>query len=253
MYCLLLKKDIVQKEESAYNTAVNSMRRALSFDGNPATVDGILVTELRRTIATFEKEAVTPGVAPSHSYADKLQLLKDQSLVKWKEAHRMNQKEHQLKRAQLSATAIPAVERRFVEDIDSPGNGRVERVYNLASKAPDYFHPSMRGLLHSVSVSLDCVGGGTFNLPLASDNGKQLVSRKGTEGGKWLSNEVYYDPDSTELSVVLQGGGWNDTELRDHRLWIKSTTLKIAQTRLSLPENEVYNQVYLVNDKPPQF
>jgi hypothetical protein len=251
---LLLKKDIVQKEESAYNTAVNSMRRlALPFDGKPATVDRTLVAALRTTIATFEKEAVTPGVTPSPSYADKLQLLKSRSLVKWKEAHILNREKHQFNWGSLSATAVPAVELRFSEDIDLPGNGRVERVYNLASKAPDYFHHSVRGLMYSVSVSLDCVGGGTFNLPLASGNGKQFVSRGGTKGSKWLYNEVYYDPDSTELSVVLQGGGWDDAELRDHRLWMKSITLKITQNHLSLPENEAYRQEYRVNDEPPQF
>jgi hypothetical protein len=228
-------------------------RRALPFDGKLATVNVALVAVLRKTVATFEKEAVTPRVTPSPSYADKLRSLQELAVAQWKEAHQLNKAAHQLKRTELQSVTIPAVEQKFNDDVDSPGNGRVERVFKLSSKAPYYFHLSVRYLLHSVSVSLDCVGGGTFNLPLKSGNGKQLVSRKGIEGSKWLSNEVYYDPDSTELSVVLQGGGWNDAELRDHRLWIKSITLKIAQNRLSLPENEAYNQEYRVNDTPPQF
>jgi hypothetical protein len=128
--------------------------------------------------------------------------------------------------------------RTMTTHVSVNGNSSYEHRYKLNELFPLDFGQWTNLWPHEVSVHVNGVGGGrgVLNLHTAAGlgPGEHPVSVGGVDSEEgvrrgWRRNEVWYSPETCELIVRLEGGGFTaeEAEAEENRLWVEDITLRM--------------------------
>lgn len=226
---------------------------ALSLDGSGRALGEELAARIHSLLEHYQSQAqLQENTTPSTKYVHRLQKLQEKAHSLWQQKHAEDYKIYTEKRQSLENIHLEPVAVRLDHHIHSCSNTRIAASILLEDALHEYFHSGTRHNLISVTCSFDgSGGGGAQRLEINGSGGERLVSSGGLEGRKFNGNMVYYNPDSTELRVILQGGGWGGG-VCTNPLQMKGLDFTIVRTALALSENTVYNQPYK-SIPPPAF
>jgi hypothetical protein len=236
-------------------TALNAMRehfKGFKADGNASSVDDVFAAKLRRSITKFRNAATHQqvsllfdyhrAVAPTPSFAYRLQLLQDAAAKYWNDAHILNEARYLQK---LNATRTDVVTLPAEPLANACANGQFQQTFDLTEKLPKYFDAAYASYVQSVEVTVLGTGGGSDTLQLGLSNersrGEQLVSTSGVTASWHVGNSVYFNARTTTLRVVMSRDGWKTATCKNP-LKLEGLQVTITHT-LHAKDADTYKRV----------